>query len=389
METETILVLLGAGLIAAGVLGGGMKIWEIQIPPLNVPTRLLGFIVGITIIIGTNMDIKSLFNDSSDRQEVVELSSSTQSNNTQESTETSNSTQEVVEPPSSTQSNNTQESTETSSSTQEVVEPSNSENQQTATTNEKPANSFALQKDLIAYYPLDGNAKDLSGNSFHATNAPLVKYVAGKFGKAANFEQEYSHISAPIDYDYSKPLSVSFWFKGLSFDKNNKSNRFIMGQTAIGAYSGQWIAFTEYMNYWPDRAIALCNSNISIGLGLKESDHHGFDSFIRECLEIDQNDQYHHYVGIFNPNKSIKLYLDGKPVSTILRTIAKYYAVSKNIISSIDNENKHPLVISHAVSNSELIESPEYYRFTGSIDEIRLYNRVLSDAEVQQLYNGK
>ena len=56
METETILIILGAILIAIGIVGGNLEWKEIKIPKIHIFARVLGFVTGLAlIVVGPNM----------------------------------------------------------------------------------------------------------------------------------------------------------------------------------------------------------------------------------------------------------------------------------------------------------------------------------------------
>ena len=70
---------------------------------------------------------------------------------------------------------------------------------------------------MIGYWPLDGNAKDVSGNNYHGELEGKVKWeAAGKVGGAARFDGAGSHIKvaqkelAPIVLDFT----VVTWING-------------------------------------------------------------------------------------------------------------------------------------------------------------------------------
>jgi hypothetical protein len=57
METETILIIVGAILIGISIVGGNLEWKEIKIPKIHIAARILGFITGlILIVVGPNID---------------------------------------------------------------------------------------------------------------------------------------------------------------------------------------------------------------------------------------------------------------------------------------------------------------------------------------------
>ena len=70
---------------------------------------------------------------------------------------------------------------------------------------------------MIGYWPLDGNAKDVSGNNYHGELEGKVTWkAAGKVGGAANFDGAGSHIKVaqkelnPVVLDFT----VVTWING-------------------------------------------------------------------------------------------------------------------------------------------------------------------------------
>ena len=85
-----------------------------------------------------------------------------------------------------------------------------------------------LNSDLVAYWPLDGNADDISGNGYHGImkgNMTITKNRFGSNGCALLTSSKNSFISIPnsIKIDSTKGLSVSFWSKTIPIVDTNYS----------------------------------------------------------------------------------------------------------------------------------------------------------------------
>ena len=73
-----------------------------------------------------------------------------------------------------------------------------------------------ITKGMIGYWPLDGNAKDESGNEYHGELTKGVKWEAnGKVGGAAEFDGQGGHIKVA---EHLAPEVVNFtvvtWING-------------------------------------------------------------------------------------------------------------------------------------------------------------------------------
>ena len=67
---------------------------------------------------------------------------------------------------------------------------------------------------MIGYWPLDGNAKDVSGNNYHGELEGKVTWkAAGKVGGAANFDGAGSHIK--VAQKELNPVVLDFYCSNL------------------------------------------------------------------------------------------------------------------------------------------------------------------------------
>jgi hypothetical protein len=84
------------------------------------------------------------------------------------------------------------------------------------------------------------------------------------------------------------------------------------------------------------------------------------------------DDNWHFMVVTFVPNDKLYLYLDNQLIKT-----APYS----------ENYTSDGLLFIGRHYNDPLSTEPHQSHFNGSIDDIRIYNRKLSDVEIQQLYH--
>lgn len=212
--------------------------------------------------------------------------------------------------------------------------------------------SMDLDSGLIAYYPFNGNALDNSGGNSHGIEFGSIDYGEGIQGEAALFDgiDDYVLIPEPSSIDDGDlvDFSVSFHIlanntSGISIfiNKHSDSNHNI--QTFSGSIRDGKITFST-------EALSGVNSGI-----------------ITEPI-ID-NSTWYHVVYIFDESKlSMKMYIDGLEVGSV---IASDYP-------------------GHGIGDLFLGRTTigDGYYLNGSIDEVRIYNRVLSEIEIQELYEG-
>src|ERR1051325_7869985 len=65
---------------------------------------------------------------------------------------------------------------------------------------------------LLAYYPLDANAHDASGNNYNGTEFNGVTYTPHLGGLAAHFAGS-AYISLPTTIPSGSSVSVTFWVR--------------------------------------------------------------------------------------------------------------------------------------------------------------------------------
>ncbi|OAD24035.1 LamG domain protein jellyroll fold domain protein, partial [Candidatus Thiomargarita nelsonii] len=208
-----------------------------------------------------------------------------------------------------------------------------------------------LSDGLVAYYPFDGNAQDASGNGNHGTvnGATLTEDRFGNPESAYSFNGINNYIDLG-NVIATNVFSFSVWFTTNSSKRN---------QTILGNYRP-----CSYV----DTGFILINYGREIESGgprLQLNKNAALD-----YSEDIADNRWHHVVGVFG-NNSFYFYVDG-----ILRgsETGSYNQTSINTkVGAAD-----------AISGGCGVTGESY--FNGKIDDIRIYNRVLSKSEIQQLY---
>jgi PKD repeat protein len=196
---------------------------------------------------------------------------------------------------------------------------------------------------LAAYYPFSGNANDLSGHGNHGAvyGATLTDDRFGRANSAYRFNGNGDYIRVPYSNTLSFPhdLSVAAWIKttgdagGIVHEHDGGSD----GNFVFGLSQGGRLRFGR---------------SATVAGGLYDSD------FVNDG-------EWHFVVGLYdNTSHSVKYYIDG------------YFASSYTDLQSLP-DNHIPLIIGD--------ENNHLYAFDGVIDDVRLYDRVLSEAEIWTL----
>ena len=190
----------------------------------------------------------------------------------------------------------------------------------------------------IATYPFDGNANDLGGN-YNGTWHGTEQYDTGMFGQAAKFDGS-SWISCPYisSFNGNVEWTFSLFYKVISI---SNSQIFWFGDN--GAYGALNISVSD--NKIDCRIIG---SNI---------------------YSVDIDNSWHH-IAVINTTSQVKYYHDGELIDV------------DNINVNIGNGNKGDWFTIASVYGES-----EYGYFNGLIDQVRIFNRVLTEDEIAFLYH--
>lgn len=203
---------------------------------------------------------------------------------------------------------------------------------------------------LVAGYRFEGNANDFSGNGHNGTvyGATLT---TGKFGKCYSFDGVDDYISIPDSNDWIfGDFTFSTWcyitqlnkFNPLLSISQNRDNRWTLEVTDTNAVR-----------------IYVCMNSITLGILLSE------DSI------IDINTWYH--IVCQRQNTITKLY-----INTQERSFSDSYDLGSKPLKNLTT----PLEIGKRYTGSK------YYRLSGLVDEVALFNKALSVSDIKRLYLG-
>ena len=200
---------------------------------------------------------------------------------------------------------------------------------------------------LMAYYPFNGDARDHSGHEAHGVVDDALLTVDG-FGHADSayaFDgSEDSIVSSPSLPVGNAARSISAWFR-------TRSDR-----GSSGMYNNTIVSWgTPATNQ-------LCA--VAVYQGELIFDPYGWDILVDTGEEV--SDGLWHHVVVTYDGAVVTVYLDNQPVATAARTLGT--ASSDLYIGARSGQTHQDM--------------------DGSIDEVRVYDRVLSVQEVARLYRG-
>ena len=197
---------------------------------------------------------------------------------------------------------------------------------------------------LMAYYNLDGNALDTSGNANHGT-ASGASYVTGKIGaQAAQFNGGSAYVQIPRSI--STDFTVVMWVKTTD-----------TGGTGAQWWSGNGLVDGEVSGAAADWGTVVLNGKFALGIG-------NTDTTIISSVAI--NDGVWHHVAATRDNTSgaMNVYVDG-----VLR--------GSGTGPTGDRTAPPTLRIGSIQTGSGFLN--------GAIDDVRLYNQVLTAGDIAAL----
>jgi hypothetical protein len=203
--------------------------------------------------------------------------------------------------------------------------------------------------DLVGYWSLDdgrgSTATDFSGNGNQGTLTnmdPSTDWVDGKYGSALSFDGNDDEVTMsddgfPVD---SEPRTISAW---INLRTNGSDDHiFSFGNTNDNNHT---------------HLSSPSNGKLRMGFWFNDADSN----------TVLPEDEWIHVVGVYNGAQTVELYIDGDEDAT--RTI-----------NEASTTQPGTAYIGDSINNGE--------KFNGKIDEVRLYDRALTDAEVKDLYRA-
>lgn len=225
-----------------------------------------------------------------------------------------------------------------------------------------PPPTFSTFPGLYAYYPFDGDATDASRNLIHGT-AFNTTPTTDRFGDpngALWFDGRSSYVMFPVGhFRFTTSMSISFWMRAAA--NTDWLGVFDFTHSYYGGgLVGGWYVFLNGDKIGYDY--------VSIGkIALNETAH----------VSIPFDEWAH--VAITKSWTCVTIYVNGKKATFNAFTITT---------TTISNRDEFPLVIgaeNFATRNSFTSFTQNYF-FKGSLDDVNIYYRELSESEVQQLY---
>ncbi len=236
---------------------------------------------------------------------------------------------------------------------------------------------------LVAYYPFNGNANDESGNGNNGilcgSNVPVL--TTDRFGHSNSayefggyYNRNYIRVPNSESLIFEQELTISYWIRqtdlvGMDGWGNYSTTGPVFATVCkagdgYSVYPGLFMMTAKGENE-NDLRIFCCNSN-----GSSHNQNNVNFDIVATYANYQLGDWINIAVVINNNNKT--LYLNGQ--------LASQDELMKQV--NFSSMNQQDMYIGIFGSSS-----PYWFPFNGKIDDIRIYNRVLTSAEIQALYN--
>ena len=215
----------------------------------------------------------------------------------------------------------------------------------------------ALTDGLVAYWPLEGNLADDTGNGHDGTSSGGLSYIPGKIDQAVRF-----------DGNWGTGVQTGTWDPGAV---NGQFSISCWARHRLGGAS-RWQGLVGKRNSW-DRQEAYWyiemdeTEDRTARNGLYFASPEG-SAWTNQALDADQ---WRHVVATYDSSGG-RLYVDGVQVATDTTWT----------LDAADSGNY--LVFGCVGHDGTNWENP----FNGDLDEIGIWDRALNPAEITELYNG-
>ena len=216
-----------------------------------------------------------------------------------------------------------------------------------------------INEGVVAYFPFDDGLADEGGNRLGTVISESgndVAFVDGVRGRALDLSGGNEHVTVPFDSDLTpEEFSLVFWAKSPGAGPDFQEVLLGIGRDCYNGY---------FCGIYPDQTIKCalndnrgwCNDAISVEGAWPE------DRWVHIAFVVEQKPS--------PPIISVRLYLDGALVDD--QNLEDYYSVG---------DPRRPFVFgAHYMEEDGVGVAPYYSK--AQIDEVRLYNRTLSEREI-------
>jgi hypothetical protein len=217
--------------------------------------------------------------------------------------------------------------------------------------------SYLPSNGLVGYWPFNGNANDESGNGNNGivNGATLTADRNGVANKAYDFNLNYILVNNNQLFNLKDEISINVWYQINNSVSQSTLNMCFVSKHQSGSTQSSYIVYNNN----------LCGPTVYL------TDLNSQVHFLRDDSFCDTKD-WHMLTMTFN-NSGLKMYLDG---------VFKY----EKLVSTRIKQTDLPLIFGGCNNSNQYNDI--IGRMIGKLDDISIYNRVLSIQEITSLYKG-
>lgn len=204
---------------------------------------------------------------------------------------------------------------------------------------------------LIAWYPLNKDTLDYSGNENHATNTGLLLNNGGKIGRSYKFDGVENYIVAPRGiFTFEKDLTIHFWVNFSNYgDYQNVLSTCFNGS----GLEGWWIEFgsARGLFIYDDGSLVLTDN-------------------VKSVRSIVEN-IWHHFV-LTRKDGFVQAFLNEE-------------LIGESTYEGTIGTDTHNLMFGKYATNLPV----NVYPFRGMLNDVRIYDHCLTTKEISELSKAK
>jgi hypothetical protein len=233
----------------------------------------------------------------------------------------------------------------------------------------------SLSNGLVAYFPFNGNANDESAskNNGVINGAVLAKDRNGLDNSAISQTANGTHVrTQKLITNSPNNFSISLWV--------NPSNEDFLKPQGISGNEGTGVMSVIHPSHGSNWGSMSTNAGVGINVAINQVQivEHTHLYISSPLVYNAQISGWHHIILVYDQHVP-KLYLDGKLVATGLKSSIQNIHPSSGFCNTYSQSG---------FGNSFTPNGSPMGNFKGSYDEIRIYNRILTEEEILYLANN-
>ena len=226
-----------------------------------------------------------------------------------------------------------------------------------------------VEEGLVGYWPLDDatikavTVEDVKGENDGTIKGADVQMVEGRFGEALQFNQPADYLDLGIGNNevLAGTVTLELWFKFTQLELGADPAIFMCNR------KGDWAAGEGITIMYLNNRLRPNGDREGFNLAFNSHREDGMCDLWYEPFEP-KNEDWYHYAGTYDGTTMIS-YVNG------------------------DNVDQRPCVkpASEASRALRITDSQQFgnnWNFIGVVDEIRIYDRALNEAEVKKNFSG-